>query len=85
MAVLSEVGTLLTAGMVAFGSVLSLITRLLRHFSGSTILNGSSVTVPFCRAVCDSDSSARFNRDTTSVGSDVTRVVFLPISRGSIP
>ena len=63
MAVLSEVGTLLTAGMLAFGSVLIPITRLLRTFPGSTIFNGSSVTVSFCRAT--SGSSARFNRDTT--------------------
>ena len=51
MAVLSEVGTLFTAGVLAFGSVLSLFTLLLRTFPGSALFNGSSVTVPFRRAV----------------------------------
>jgi|TARA_B110000971_G_scaffold113971_1_gene116927 hypothetical protein len=51
MADLSEVGTLFTAGMVAFGSVLNLFTPLARTFPGSVIFNGSSVTVPFRRSV----------------------------------
>ena len=51
MADLSEVGTLFTAGMVAFGSVLNLFTPLARTFPGSVVFNGSSVTVPFRRSV----------------------------------